>query len=118
MAKSQPGCSASARCMKRSRETLARIDAAAIAALVASPSIDRALLVAEVADREAVGQADAAGARDLQQRVAQRGEVRHVQAAGVDPAHAARDDDGLRRGAQDDRVQLLARPRACAAWSR
>jgi len=34
---SQPGCRASARRMKRSRETFARIDAAAIAALVESP---------------------------------------------------------------------------------
>ena len=54
--------SASARCMKRSRVTLATIDAAAIAALVASPSTIARCSWPRSADREAVGEADAARA--------------------------------------------------------
>ena len=42
-------------------------------------------------------------------RVAERGEVRHVQAAGVDPGRAARHDRDLRGDAQDHREQLGAR---------
>ena len=59
-ANSQPGWRSSARCMKRSRVTLAMIEAAAIAALVASPSTTARCSKPEVGDREAVGQAERA----------------------------------------------------------
>ena len=73
---------------------------------------DRALLAAEVRHREAVEQAqhlaaDAVG--DAARRVAQRREVGLVQAARVDAAHAARDDDDPRGGAHHERVERLAR---------
>ncbi len=65
--------------------------------------------MAEVRDREAVDEAEAAGARDPGEGVAERGEVRLVQAARVDPAHGARDDHDLGGRTHDDRVQLGAR---------
>src|SRR5918998_6738455 len=69
---------------------------------------DRALLVADVTDGEAIGQADAAGARDADQRVPEGREVRPVQSARVDRTRATRDDADLDRCAHDDRKQLLA----------
>ncbi len=115
---SQPGCSSSARRMNRSRVTLARIDAAAIAALVASPSMIAPLLVPDVGNGEPVDQAQAPGPRDALQRVAQRGEVRAVQAAAVDPARAARHDRRTRGRAQHDRDRALRASPRRAAWSR
>ena len=73
---------------------------------------DRALGTPEVRHREAVHEARDLARHtvgDTAQRVAQRGEVGVVQAAGVDPAHAARDDRDPRRAAQHQRVELLAR---------
>ena len=69
---------------------------------------DLALLEAGRRHREAVRQADAALDADAAQGVRQRRQVRHVQPALVDPAHAARRDRDLGRGAQDARVELLA----------
>ena len=57
---------------------------------------------------EAVDQAERVGRRDPDQRLPERGQVRLVQAARVDPAHAARHDHRLRRRAHDERVELLA----------
>ena len=72
--------------------TLATIDAAAIAALVASPSTIARCSKPKAGTAKPSVEAEAARPRDAQQRVAQRGEVRAVQAAAVDAAHAARDD--------------------------
>jgi hypothetical protein len=69
---------------------------------------DRPLLVAELGHREAVDEAQAVRASDPCQGVAQRGEVRVVQAARVDAAHAAGHDVDAHRRAQDDRVELVA----------
>ena len=112
-----PGWRSSARCMKRSRVTLATIEAAAIAALVASPSTIGALLEPKVADREAVGEAEQPRPGHSQQRLAQRGEVRAVQPARVDPATQRETTATFGRRPQHDRVQRL-RPRRSAAWSR
>ena len=48
---------------------------------------------------------------------AQRVEVGDVQPAGVDAAHAARDDGRAGRGAQHERVELLRAPRVCCLES-
>src|SRR4051794_25415325 len=71
---------------------------------------DRPQWVLELlAEREAVAQAEDAGTGDPAQGIAQRGQVRAVQPAPVDPARAAADDVHLRRDAHDPRVELLAR---------
>ena len=98
--------------MKRSRVTFATIDAAAIAALVASPSTiarwGRPNSATEKpSSRHSTSPCDAVG--DAAHRVAQRGQVGLVQPAGVDAAHAARDDHDAGGAAQHERVQLLAR---------
>ena len=78
--------------MKRSRVTFATIEAAAIAALVASPStIARCSCPKSATGKPSVRQSEP-GRATPSERVAQRGEVRPVQAAPVDPARAARDD--------------------------
>ncbi len=73
---------------------------------------DRALRPAEVGHGEAVEQADhlaldALG--DAARGVTQRGEIRLVQPARVDPPHAAGDDDDPGGGAEHQRVERLAR---------
>ena len=68
---------------------------------------DRLLLEPERPHAEAVDEADGVGARHAAERRAERLEVRSVQPARVDAAGAAHDDGGLRRGAQDERIQLL-----------
>ena len=60
----------------------------------------------DVAEREAVGEADAAGPRHADQRVAQGREIGDVQATLVDPPRAARHDRDARGGAEHDRIQL------------
>ena len=79
---------------------------------------DRALLEAELGDREAVDQAQSAGTRHAPQSVAQSLEVHHVQPAVVDAAHRARHDDdaGARTPGRADRAPRA--PRGRAAWSR
>ncbi len=88
------------------------IDAAAIAALVASPSTiarcGRPNSGTEKPSKQAQHLARDV-ARDSRHRVAQRRDVRPVQAPRVDAAHAARDDDHAGRAAQHQREQLLAR---------
>jgi hypothetical protein len=69
---------------------------------------DGPLLEPDVAKPEAVDQADGLFARYALQRRPERLEVRSVEAARVDAAHAAHDDRGLRRGTQNERVELLA----------
>jgi hypothetical protein len=69
---------------------------------------DRALLVADVAEAKAIDEADRMLARDAFERCAERLEVRAVQPARVDAADAANHDRRLRRGAEDERVELLA----------
>jgi hypothetical protein len=68
---------------------------------------DGPLLEADVAKPEAVDEADGLFARHALQRGPERLEVRSVEAASVDTAHAAHDDRGLRRGTQNKRVELL-----------
>ena len=68
----------------------------------------RPLLVLERGDVEAVDEADRARSRHPLQRGAQGVEVGHVKAAGVDAAHAARDDGGRAGGPHHQRVELLA----------
>ena len=80
-----------------------------MAALVASPPTTGRCSNPVGGDREAVRQAQAAGAADAGQHVAQRGEVGLVQAALVYPAHAARRDGHARGGAEHARVEGLAR---------
>ncbi len=91
----------------------------------ASPADDRSLGVTERGDREAVAQAQAARAGDPPQRIGERLEVRHVQAAGVDAGRAAGDDRDAHREADDHRIQrgaaggvvllgVVQRPRAAA----
>src|SRR4028119_1182145 len=124
--------------MKRSRVTFATMEAAAMAADVASPSTmarcskpksatrapadrhrgrggrpaaavdDGALLEAEVRDAEAVDQAHRPGLRHPAERVAQGGEVRAVQATLVDALRAAGDDADLERRPQHDGIERLA----------
>lgn len=67
-----------------------------------------ALLVADVAEAEAVHEADRLITRDALQSSTQRLQVRLVQAAGVDPAHATHDNRRLRCRPQHERVELLA----------
>ena len=66
---------------------------------------DRALLVGQLGNREAIAQADAAAARDLGQGITQRRQIRLVQTSGVDPGGAAGDDRHPCRQAEDHRVQ-------------
>ena len=98
------------RCMKRSRVTLAITDAAAIAALVASPPTTGALLEAR---RRAPGSRRTGRGSPRPptraQHVAQRREVRLVQPALVDPAHAARGDRDARSAARSTRGYSASR---------
>src|SRR3954470_13603768 len=64
---------------------------------------DGALLVADVAKAKAVDEADRVLARDALEGGAERLEVRTMQAARVDPSHAADDDRRLRRRAENER---------------
>ena len=67
-----------------------------------------ARLLREPADGEAVAQAHAARAGNSGQRISQRGEVRHVQAADINPRGASRYDHHPLGDAQDDGEQLGA----------
>ena len=81
-----------------------------MAALVASPStIARPVWPSRSPTGKPSLQADAARTGDLQQRLAERGEVGLVQAAAVDAAGAAGDDRDARGDPQHDRVERLAR---------
>lgn len=66
------------------------------------------MLVAEVRQLESVDEAQGVFAGDPPEGRAQPGDVRDVQPSRVDPTYAANDDRRLRRGSQDERVELLA----------
>ena len=66
----------------------------------------RPLLVLQRPNRKAVAQTDAPWAGDPAERVVKSGQVRHVQATGVDPGGAPGDDDHPSGHAQDHWEQL------------
>ena len=95
--------------MKRSRVTLAITEAAAIAALVASPPTTGRCSKPVAGTGKPSRQAEAARRPPTRRSTSrQRREVRHVQPALVDPAHAARRHRDLGGDPQDARVELLA----------
>jgi len=69
---------------------------------------DSPLLDLEVGDAEAVDQAQRVLAPQAAESGSQRLEIRHVEAAGVDPTRATDDDRCSGRGAHHERIQLLA----------
>ena len=98
--------------------TFASTDAAAMAALRQSPSITARCSCSKGGTLKPSTRQTVPGHATGQQRGAQRLEVGHVKAAGVDPAHAAGDD---RRPAPPRASPAGRAPRApppCAAWSR
>ena len=95
--------------MKRSRVTLAMIEAAAIAALVASPSMIGRCSCSNSGTAKPSIRHSAPGSATRISAERSAVEVRHVQAAVVDAAHAARDDDDAPRAREHARVELLAR---------
>ena len=114
------GAAASARCMKRSRVTLAMIEAAAIAALVASPSTIGALLVARSRGTAKPSRQAQAARRRATRRRARRAARRGSSCAGR--ARRSRARSARRRRPRAARAARAGRaPRApprCAAWSR
>ena len=69
----------------------------------------RPLLVPELRHGKAVAEADAAGARDPRERVAERRQIGHVQAPRIDSRGATGHDHHLRRRPQDHREHRCPR---------
>ena len=110
-ANSQPGCSASARCMKRSRVTLATIEAAAIAALVASPSTTARCWSPRSGTRKPSTRHSEPGTATRTSASCRAARLVRCRPRAVDAARAAGDGGDLDGGAQHDRVERLARLR-------